>query len=198
MANNITNNATNNNSPNVTPVSGGNLLCCLPGCFTQNNSTNLILGLNFNTSVWFVPFMASNLYTMTALKTYVVTGAAASTITLGVYGIGLSGLPSGAPLVVGQAASTAQGTISIAVSLPLNPNTVYWAAIQVSTNTLLATQATQVNINNSLGNYISVGVGLVSGALSYTNAYSAGTLPTVSPVSVNITQVTGMPVIYYL
>lgn len=199
MANIITNNLTNNITSQIAPISITYIPCTIAGNLISS-STNISQSMNFNTSVWFTPFFVNFSYTITALSSYVVTAVAASTITLGIYanqGAGNNDLPSGAALAVGQVASTSQGMKTITISQALNPNTLYWAAIQVSTNTTLAMQVALQGLNCGGVNFISAGVGLLPGSLSYTNTYSAGTLPSVTSASVTIGAAAYLPVIFF-
>lgn len=204
MANLITGNSTNNYTIPAVPINftttNSRILCALPGTFTHTlTGSNLSNTMNFNTSIWFSSFYVPRKYTMTSLSTYVQVGLALSTVTLGIYSNqgGPSGdLPLGAPLVVGQAATTATAIATVTVSLVLNPNTLYWAAIQSSSNVTQAFQVGQSAMNCGTDSGITTAVGLVPAAIMLTNTYSAGALPTiVSGWAANVSA--ALPIIFF-
>lgn len=195
--------ATNQIFPVTPPNSFSNLLssqlpCALPGVLSSLNSDNITQAVDMHTQVILMPFCLDTNWTGSFLATYVVTGLAASTVTMGIYGITYAypDLPSGAPLVVGDVATTVQGIVDFAISLKLNQNTLYWAAIQASSSVTQAFQVIQTNLCSSGPTLITAGIGLTPALYTYVNSYSAGTLPTINPAS--LTTVSGLftPVIY--
>lgn len=177
-----------------------NLICAIPGAFSSTFSTNQLQTINMNTAIYFVPFYVQANYTTNTIGCYVVAGLAASTITLGIYQAvnNSSGFPNGAALGAVSMASTAQGAVSGALSIALQKNKLYYAAIQVSSNTTLSVQMALKNLHPASPNTITVGTGYVPSVIFYTNAYSAGTLPSVNPGSIAGAQKTYEPVIVLL
>jgi hypothetical protein len=181
--------------------SSNQFICSLPGSFGPSTSDNKTQTMDMNANVWFVPFYFSTDFTMSNLRTFVVVGQAATTLTMGIYASTLQGFtyfPNGAPLVVGSVASIASLTgVNIAASLSLSKNVIYFAAIQLSSNVTLATQVN--NLNLSAGHYASVDGakgGLIPNGTFVTSAYSAGTLPTVAPIDLNGSSLKYDPIIY--
>ena len=166
------------------PQTLSNTLLSMPGYYAPANSTTQAQGMNFNTAIYLVPFFISQDFTISHLTTYCVTGAEAATTTLGIYAS--QPLPTGNPLVVGQAASTAQGVVSVALSLALSRNVIYWAAIQVSTNTTLSMQVAAMNLNAGSAMLTSASVGYIPASIGYVNTYSAGALPNINPASLAV------------
>jgi hypothetical protein len=190
---------------NVTPPltfgeSVVNIVCCIPGAFSSTFSTNLAQTINMNTQIYFVPFYLQSNLTTTSIGTYIVTGLAASTVTLGIYAAqsNSTGLPNGAALGAVSMASTAQGAVSGALAVALVKNKLYYAAIQVSSNVTLAVQVALKNLHPGSYNTVTAGTGYVPSTIAYTNAYSAGTLPSVTPGSVAGIQKQYEPVIVLL
>lgn len=170
-------------SPPISIGMNGHLMA-LPGMFGGTVSNNLAQSLNMNNEVVFMPFYVPFNLTTSAITTFVTVGAAASTVTMGIYNSSTSGIffPNGAPLGAASVASTANTTlVSVSVSVPLTANLLYWAAIQVSTNTALSLNVNSLNLYSGAFFSSNGTTGLVPGPLVFTHAYSAGTLPSVTP-----------------
>lgn len=160
--------------------------CGLPGAFGGTISNNLTQGMNMNTNIHLMPFYLSADLTVSAIRTFVTVGVAASTITMGIYNAQTSGLflPTGAVISAASIASTASTTVVTAtLNAPLIGNRQYWAAIQVSTNTVLSVNVNSLNMHP--GNFFSNNgtTGYYPTPLLYANTYSAGTLPSITPGS---------------
>lgn len=158
----------------------------LPGMYgtTQSNSITQGIQASLNSNVHLFPFYVPVTFSVTKLYVPIVTGLAASTVTMGIYAATASGAfvncPVGVPLTAGSVATTSSSTLVFAtVSATLNANTLYYAAIQASS---AVTQSIGVVILNlaQTGSMNLVGGVPEAGYFIYANAYSAGTLPTIT------------------
>lgn len=173
----------------------------LPGAFSVTQSDTFSQGFSIqNTSISLVPFYLTTTWSATSIQTIVKTGFAGSTITMGIYA-SANGRPSGAALTAASVASTANNTlVSATISASLSANTLYWAALQASTsNTNLAITIGKYNFSapNLFLYSTSTGVWTLSCAF-YTNTYSAGTLPSITPASVSLVGFNYMPIMRIL
>lgn len=168
----------------------------LPGQFgsTQSDSITTGLGSLLNTRVVLIPFVVPVAWSPTKMYIPVKVGLAASSVTMGMYASS-NGLPTGAALTAASVATTAANTlVNVTISASLSANTLYYAAIQLSSSVTLAVQVAQVAIGPAGANS-AVSVTINAGYYSYTNSYSAGTLPTISQPSLSNTPQQNAPVI---
>lgn len=191
----------------VAPVSsmllGGALIAAMPGSLSNVNSNTQTQSLasTLNSRVYLIPFVVNAAYTTTSVGAYVITGVAASTITVGFYnnnGSLSAPAPTGAALGAVSMATTANNTfVSGALAVALQPKTIYWAAIQASTATTLSLQATQMNLTCNMSCAAVSGTGFQPLNITYVNSYSAGTLPSITPVSLGTQVNTYTPVVVF-
>lgn len=193
--------ASNQILPSTPPSSliVNNIICATPGTFSTTYSTNLIQSLNFNAAFFVMPFFVTTNLITTTINTYCVVGLAASTITMGIYKsltVVDNSFPTGVAIAAGSAASTVQGAISVSMAVTLNQNTLYWAAIQLSSAITLSSQVGLQNLNAGNYSYVLAGTGLSPAVVSYTNTYSAGTLPTINQGNRVIVSNSYAPILY--
>lgn len=165
--------------------------CQLPGMFndTQSDSIAQSLAISLNVNVLLVPFYLSTNWTTASLSIVVKTGLAASTATLGFYaatpadGGAYANWPTGAPLAVGSIATATSNAIATAsVATTLSANTLYFAAIQLSSSTTLTIAVGKYNFASTVVTANS-GSAITPNFLTYANSYSAGSLPTLTQSS---------------
>lgn len=184
-------------------LAGGALIAAMPGALsiTNSNTQTQSLASTLNSRVYLQPFCVNAAMTVGTVGCYVITGVAASTMTVGIYasnGSLSAPQPTGNALGAVSIATTANNTYANgAVSIALSPKTIYWAAIQTSTATTLSLQCTQMNVCCNIANAAVSGTGYQPLNITYTNSYSAGTLPNINPVSLNTVVNTYTPVMIF-
>lgn len=159
---------------------------CMPGALSATQSDSAAQGLAQSILIIFCPFYVGTPWSATQMQTIVKTGFAGSTVTMGIYG-SVNGQPSGAVLTAGSATSTSNNTlITATVSASLSANTLYWAALQASaTNSNLALTLGKLNVSAPNMFTYSSSTGVWTMQVCYMlNTYSAGTLPTVSGLTI--------------
>jgi hypothetical protein len=176
----------------------------IPGMFSgiQSDSQTQSLSSTFASNVIFVPFYISQSWSLTQLRFLVITGAAASTCTGGIYAASISGtfnnFPTGAPLTTGSATTAVSATnVIITLStITLLPNTLYWAAFQSSTGTTLSIAIGQLNIDHAnIISQVAASSLWTANILTYTHVYSVGSLPTLTQSSIAITASNYLPIL---
>ena len=180
--------------------------CSMPGQIgsTQSDSLTQVMGVILNSNIVFVPFFLSTAWTTTNLNIVIKTGLAASTATLGIYGSTLSSagvtyanFPIGAPLGVGSVSTATSNSFATAsVAAALSANTLYWAAIQLSSAVTVAIAVG--NLNFGLYSYTTANIGstsFVTNVLTYANTYSVGSLPTLTQSGLAVTIAPYCPII---
>lgn len=174
----------------------------IPGMFSGSlsNSQTQSLATLFANNVIFVPFYISQSWTTTSINICVTASAAASTCTAGFYASSTSGtfnnMPTGAPLAAASANTTTATVQSIIVSASLVKNTLYWAALQLSTATTLSIQIGQLNIDHAnIISQVAASALWTANILTYANVYSAGSLPTLTQSSIAITASNYLPIL---
>lgn len=175
----------------------------LPGLFTNttSNSQTASVASTLNTKVLFIPFMVGDNMLVSQIQVGIVTGAAASTITAGIYAGTTSGtyknFPGGAPLAVGQGNSTTSGStlaITLGSSIQLEEAKLYYIGIQCSTATTLSIATCKTSFGTAT--FLLAGSGTWTQLhFTYTNTYSAGSLPTLTNTSIGATQLTDLPLL---
>lgn len=174
----------------------------IPGMFSATTSNSITQSKTtlLNTSVVFVPFYLSQSWAVTAMRFTVVAGNVTGTATCGIYASSTSGtynnFPTGSTVCVGQATTNINNTyVSCSLSAAtLSANTLYWAAFQTSTPGLLSILMGQLNIDHSnIISQVAASSSWTANILTYTNSYSAGTLPTLTQSSIAITASNYLP-----
>lgn len=176
-------------------------ICTLPGMLGALTSDNLTTGLDMNSQILFMPFYVKRPLTTADFYIHVHTGLAASTATLGVWNSTAANndYPSGNALSVVQYDTSANDRKVQALAVSLSPNIVYWAGLQVSSAITLAINLIQQNFSGGGIGYQDAGVNTFYPLiLSYTNTYSAGTMPSIVPASLTLTPATYVPFIAFL
>lgn len=186
------------------PSGFGLFSCQMPGMLNdvQSDSITQSMGTILNGSVFLVPFYLSTAWTVTALYLIVKTGLAASTATMGIYastpasGGTHANKPVGSALVAGSVATTASNSIvNISFSQALSANTLYFAALQLSSSTTLAIAVGGINFGSAVVTGVNGGITAHLGSiLTYSSAYSAGTLPTLTQTSIANTALNYCPI----
>jgi hypothetical protein len=138
-----------------------------------------------NSNVWFWPFLVPSNFT--AERAYIGLQAAVnpSDVTVGIYASNSGQTsPSGSPLgAVAITTNSGSGFVNANLGTPIQlySDTLYWCALQTSTNTTLSLYNCKVNYSTAeiVGNPGTAAVFIYQQA----NAYSSGTLPAFSGAS---------------
>ena len=179
----------------------GEFSMSMPGMFggSLSNTQSQSLASTFTSNVIFVPFYLSRAWSTIGINICVTASAALSTCTAGFYASSTSGtfnnFPTGAPLAVASANTTTAAIQSVIVSASLLANTLYWAALQLSTATTLSIQIGQLNIDHpNIITQVAASNLWTANILTYTHTYSAGSLPTLTQSSIAVTPSNYLPI----
>lgn len=178
---------------------GGYRIACVPGLFkdtTLSDSQTAGISTPLNARVIFVPYFSFKAVSFIQIRIWVTTGAAASSFTAGYYASDSDGLPTGAALAAGTAATTSSAAGAVAsVSVSLSANTLYWLGIQLSTSTTLAIATATLSLSPGM-NVAAPAATISQYWLAQVNTYSAGTLPTIGTLTTTGTFVSSLPVMW--
>lgn len=183
---------------------GATFPATLPGLLgsLQSSSLTQTMGVLLNSNVVFIPFYVSIPWSLSSMTAIVSVGLAASTITMGVYastpasGGTFANLPVGSPLAAGSAASaTSNALCTPTVSTSLSANTLYYAAIQISSAVTISIQVSKMCFGCNTINSASSGATMATSLYSIGHVYSAGTLPAITQASISSSVVSYCPTI---
>lgn len=171
-------------------------ICTLPGMFGSTVSDNITQSINYNQALFLMPFFLNTALTTSNIGTLVKVVLAASTATLGIYASNASMQPNGAALGAVSVDTSSLSNTQSALAVSLSANTLYWAALQLSSNATLAVATPILNVFPGApgGSF-----GLTSynpANYSYAHTYAAGSLPSITPGSLTAGGVLYGPLIY--
>lgn len=179
------------------------LLMGIPGMFSSgaSNTQTQSQGVLLNSNVVFIPFLSSIPFTVSTATIFVVTGLAASSVTIGIYSAGVGGSQNNYPATNTALRTGTASTASSGVTVPINftsltitANLLYYLAIQLSSAVTLSLTNIQLNAGNpNPMSQIAASSSWSPLIFTYTNVYSAGVMPSIISSSVNRTQATYLP-----
>lgn len=174
----------------------------IPGMFGSTASTSQTASVAsiYSSNVIFIPFYVSQAVTAAHVRFGVAVGVAASSVTVGFYNSTVGGtfnnFPTGAPISAASVTTTVSATfVNASITAALSKNLLYWMAMQASTATVLSLAVAQLNIDKAnIITQVAASALWTANILTYANAYSAGTLPTLTQSSIAITPCNYLPI----
>lgn len=173
-------------APVQMPIGSALTICALPGVLGSALSDSIAQSMDLNSQIIFMPFYLTQPLTSTGFKINVQTGLVASTATLGVWATNTDYKANGAPLIQIQFATDTTGEKFVASVHSYLANTLYWVGLQLSSPITQSIISVQQNfVSGGPGNEYFGGSTYLPSVFVYTNVYSAGVMPSITPASIS-------------